>query len=36
MFGGKKDILYSFMAQDNIDWRDVIYVDSSSNCNVSM
>jgi hypothetical protein len=25
MFGGKKDILYSFMAQDNIDWRDVIY-----------
>lgn len=25
MFGGKKDILYSFMAQDNIDWRNVIY-----------
>lgn len=25
MFGGKKDILYSFMSQDNIDWRYVIY-----------
>ena len=25
MFGGKKDILYSFMAQDNIDWRSIIY-----------
>lgn len=25
MFGGKKDILYSFMAKDNIDWRNVIY-----------
>lgn len=25
MFGGKKDILYSFMSQDNIDWRTVIY-----------
>lgn len=25
MFGGKKDILYSFMAQDNIDWRNLIY-----------
>lgn len=25
MFGGKKDILYSFMAQDNVDWRNVIY-----------
>lgn len=26
MFGGKKDILYSFMAKDNIDWRKIIYV----------
>lgn len=25
MFGGKKDILYSFMAQDTVDWRNVIY-----------
>ncbi|MFR9592754.1 MAG: transposase [Rikenellaceae bacterium] len=25
MFGGKKDMLYSFMAQDNIDWRNIIY-----------
>ncbi len=25
MFGGKKDILYAFMAKDNIDWRNVIY-----------
>ena len=25
MFGGKKDLLYSFMAQDNIDWRNLIY-----------
>ena len=25
MFGGKKDILYSFMSQDNIDWRSLIY-----------
>lgn len=24
MFGGKKDILYSFMAQDNIDWRSIV------------
>jgi hypothetical protein len=23
--GGKKDIFYSFMAQDNIDWRGIIY-----------
>ncbi len=25
MFGGKKDILYSFMAQYTVDWRNVIY-----------
>lgn len=25
MFGGKKDVFYSFMAKDNIDWRNVIY-----------
>lgn len=25
MFGGRKDILYSFMSQDNVDWRNVIY-----------
>lgn len=25
MFGGKKDILYSFMAQDTVDWLNVIY-----------
>lgn len=25
MFGGRKDILYSFMAQDNINWRSLIY-----------
>lgn len=25
MFGGKKDILYSFMAQDNVDWRNIIW-----------
>lgn len=25
MFGGKKDVFYSFMAQDNIDWRNLIY-----------
>lgn len=25
MFGGKKDLLYSFMSQDNIDWRKIIY-----------
>lgn len=25
MFGGKKDILYSFMSQDDIDWRNLIY-----------
>lgn len=25
MFGGKKDVLYSFMSQDNIDWRSLIY-----------
>ena len=24
LFGGKKDILYSFMAKDNIDWRSII------------
>lgn len=25
MFGGKKDVLYSFMSQDNINWRNLIY-----------
>lgn len=25
MFGGKKDVLYSFMSQDNIHWRNLIY-----------
>ena len=25
MFGGKKDVFYTFMAKDNIDWRNVIY-----------
>ena len=25
MFGGKKDIFYSFMANDDIDWRETIY-----------
>ena len=25
MFGGKKDMLYFFMSQDNIDWRNIIY-----------
>lgn len=25
MFGGKKDILYSFMSQDTVDWRSLIY-----------
>lgn len=25
MFGGKKDMFYTFMAKDNIDWRNVIY-----------
>ena len=25
MFGGRKDMLYSFMAQDNVDWRNIIY-----------
>lgn len=25
MFGGKKDLLYSYMAQDDIDWRKVTY-----------
>lgn len=25
MLGGRKDILYSFMAQDNINWRNLIY-----------
>ena len=25
MFGGNKDMLYSFMSQDNIDWRNIIY-----------
>lgn len=25
MFGGKKDILYDFASQDNIDWRNIVY-----------
>ena len=25
MFGGKKDVLYSFASQDNINWRKIIY-----------
>ena len=25
MFGGKKDVFYSFMAQDHINWRSLIY-----------
>ena len=25
MFGGKKDVLYSFMSHDNINWRNLIY-----------
>jgi len=25
MFGGKKDLFYDFMSQDNVDWRKVIY-----------
>ena len=25
MFGGKKDILYSYLSQDNVDWRNVVY-----------
>lgn len=25
MFGGKKDVLYSYASQDNINWRNVIY-----------
>lgn len=25
MFGGKKDLFYSFMSQDNVDWRGMIY-----------
>ena len=25
MFGGNKDILYSFSAQDNINWRNIVY-----------
>ena len=25
MFGGKKDMFYSYMSQDNINWRNVIY-----------
>lgn len=25
VFGGKKDMLYSFTSQDNIDWRNIIY-----------
>ena len=25
MFGGKKDVLYSYLSQDNINWRDAVY-----------
>lgn len=25
MFGGKKDVLYSYLSQDDINWRKVIY-----------
>ena len=25
MFGGKKDILYSYLSQDNVNWRNVVY-----------
>jgi hypothetical protein len=25
MFGGKKDVLYSYLSQDNINWRNVVY-----------
>lgn len=25
MFGGKKDILYSYLSQDNVNWRHVVY-----------
>lgn len=25
LFGGRKDVLYSFMIQDNIDWCSIIY-----------
>lgn len=25
MFGGRKDLLYSYMSQDNINWRNVLY-----------
>lgn len=25
MFGGKKDMLYSFMSQDSIDWRNIVH-----------
>ena len=25
MFGGRKDVFYSFMAQDHINWRRLIY-----------
>lgn len=36
MFGGKKDILYSFMAQDSIAWRNVIYrITTKLICNVT-
>lgn len=30
MFGGKKDILYSFMSQDSIDWRNIVHRVASS------
>lgn len=25
MFGGKKDVFYSFMSKDDIDWRNIVY-----------
>ena len=25
MFGGKKDVLYSYLSQDNVNWRNVVY-----------
>lgn len=37
MFGGKKDILYSFMAQDNVDWRyiEVFFADAKRVLNLA-
>ena len=25
MFGSKKDVLYSYLSQDNVNWRNVVY-----------